>query len=190
MSDKLDGMPSDRQVVDPATGEIRAEWFDFFEELVFGTSERSVGTVLSGVNSILSGEAVLQDVVLADRGSLVADQAAQDGTSGNSNEFNASASSTVLSAVGTGTVATSSITISVSGGTAPYSISYSNAGSVTASGSTTLGADGDFSVSWSGSPAGGIIGGLQTITITDSAGSPLTAEVFVSVSIRDSAFGF
>lgn len=190
MTDKLEGMPSSEVIVDPATGRITPEWRDWFEELVFGSSSRSVGTILSGVNAIKAGEVVLQDVILADRGSLVADQQTQDSNAGSANEFTATVSPSVLSSVGTGTVTTTSATVSVSGGTAPYAITYNSTSGITASGASSLPADGSFAVTWSGNPSGGVIGGVQNIHIEDNAGTPLEANVYVTVTIRDSSFGF
>ncbi len=153
MSDKLEGMPSTQRIVDPETGIIDPEWYDFFEELVFGNSSKSVGTILSGFNGLVAGTKPVTDVLIDGRGSLNAIQDVQD-----TNITNAATSSGSFAATVDPTYATdvngskTSVTVTPSGGTAPYSYSYSvssfTADSPTAATTTftytgpTLGADG------------------------------------------------
>ena len=197
MSDKLDGMPSSKVVVDPATGEIVAEWFDFFEELVFGTSDRSVGTILSGLNNttakadgLIAGTQPVSDLLIENRGSLVAEQDAQDGTitsaGASGGGFTATASPTFVSkfdSLGAGSKTTDSTTVTPSGGVAPYTYAWAKKSGDTIAPNSAAAATTTFTGTVT---AGQFKSGVYTCTVTDSTGgTPLTTTVDVSVSIGD-----
>lgn len=195
MADKLEGMPSSEVLVDPETGRITQEWRDWLEELVFGKSDRSVGTILSGLNSttaktdaIVAGTQELTNVVIKDRGSLVTEQDAQNTTA--TADFSATPDKVALFGSGSsGTLESDAATITVSGGTAPYTLSASlvSGDTFTAVFSpTSLASDGSFTVKFQKAwVANAFFAGVQKVTVTDSAGSPLTAEVNLSVSLWD-----
>lgn len=176
MANRIDAMPTGR-VVDPVTGEMELEWRDFFEEVVFGQSENSIGTILSGV------EAAQAEVDGITEGSQ------ENASDGLANEFTVTPSKTSLVKAGFGPgVSTEAITVSISGGVAPYSIAYTSVGLApfSANGPASLGADGDISVFWFRDVADDTFySGQQKITVTDSTGSPMTSEAVVSVSMYD-----
>lgn len=176
MTTRIDAMPTGR-VVNPVTGEMELEWRDFFEEVVFGESENSIGTILSGV------QAAQAEVDGITEGSQ------ENASDGLSSDFTVTPSDTNLVQAGAGTnISTAAITVSISGGVAPYTIAYASVGLApfTANGPASLGADGDISVFWSRDVANDkSYSGQQKITVTDSTGSPLTSEALVSVSMYD-----
>lgn len=183
---KVDTMPTGR-VVDPQTGELEMEWRDWFEELVFGTSDNSIGTILSGQNGIIAGTTPLTDVLIDGRGSLISEQDAQ------SNNINTAAASgggfvatpdlNAVWASGTsGTLTTTTITVSISGGTAPYTVTSTyKSGSIAFAENITgspLGADGDVTINYSIPWASGLnASAIETITVTDNTAAEVTFDV-------------
>ena len=150
------------------------------EEFTFGTSDNSINTILSGQNGIINGTQPLADVIIDGRGSLTAEQDAQ------SNNINTTASSggglvatpnvSYAFATGTsGTLTSSSIVVSISGGTAPYTLtatykSGNNIFTESISGSP-LAADGNITISWAAPWSSGLTAtAIETITVTDSGG--------------------
>lgn len=176
MASRIDAMPTG-PVVNPATGEMELEWRDFFEEVVFGQSENSIGTILSGVET---AQAQVDGITEGSQ---------ENASEGLASEFTVTPSQTNLVKSGFGSnVSTDAITVSISGGTPPYSIAYASVGLApfTSNGPASLGADGDISVFWSRTVADDrFYSGQQKITVTDSAGSPMTSEALVSVSMFD-----
>ncbi|MCR9194901.1 MAG: hypothetical protein NXH88_09230 [Hyphomonas sp.] len=175
-----------------------SEWYDFFEELVFGSSDRSVGTILSGLNTttartngLIAGTQEVADVLITDRGSLNAAQDAQDGNittaSQSDGGFTASASPSSANNIsaGSGSKTTGSVTVTPVGGVTPYTYAWTkksgddipadsaSAATTTFTGSVTTG-EYKFAV--------------YTCTVTDSTGgTPLTTTVDVGVSIGDNS---
>ncbi|MEL7445567.1 MAG: hypothetical protein AAGK02_07115 [Pseudomonadota bacterium] len=196
MTDRLRGMPTGR-MVDPETGAVEQEWFDFLEELVFGQSELSVGTVLSGVNAaqaaadsadakvtgIENGTRAVTDILVSGRGLLTAEQDAQ---SENINDV-ASGGVTVsmsptfahddISGAGTGT--TNSVTASATGGTGPYTYAWSKVSGDTFTVNGPSAASTSFSATVS---AGETKSAVYKVTATDSLTATGSAQVSVSIS--------
>lgn len=176
MPRRLESMPSTQQIVDPATGIINSEWYDFLEEVVFGRSENSLGTLLSGVNT---AKAEVSGII---------EGASEQAEEGLASDFTVTADATNAVGNGTGTVNTSAVTISVSGGTAPYSIAWANVGlsNFTANSVSSLSADGDFSATFSRNvDVGESYSGIAQLTVTDSAGSPQTAQININLNVFD-----
>ncbi len=214
MSDKLEGMPSSQRIVDPETGIIDPEWYDFFEELVFGKSDRSVGTILSGLNQaqsdistaqndistaqteltnttgkadgLIAGTQEVTDVVISGRGSLSAEQDAQDGnitTAGAASgglSASASPTSATSSSTGAGTKTTNTVTVTPTGGVAPYTYAWAKKSGDTFTPTFPTAAITAFSASLT---LFEFKSAVYTCTVTDSTGgTPLTTTVDVPVS--------
>ncbi len=197
MADKLQGMPSTMQMVDPKTGEVREEWFDFLEELVFGSSERSVGTILSGLNSttakadgLIAGTQTVADVLITGRGSLVTEQNAQDGNIASAGVsgggFIAVASPAFVSkldSLGAGLKTTDGTTVTPSGGVAPYTYAWTKKSGDTIAPDSAAAATTTFTATVTDQQ---IKSAVYTCTVTDSTGgTALTTTVDVSISIGD-----
>lgn len=145
-----------------------------FEELIAGRSTNSIGTVISGVNAV---KAAAVSEAVAD----------QDNTDAPATDIAVTATPT--KATGSGG-ATNNVTVSISGGTAPYALSWANeSGDVFAvSGPSSLEADGDAVFGFSTAQSGDRVG-VQKLTITDARmevlGGPRTATLSVSTTIYD-----
>ena len=178
--------------IDPETGRPTMYFFTLMESLLNGTESNSIGTILSGQNGIINGTTPLADVLIDGRGSLVAEQDAQT-----DNINNTAASGGALSAVadpsyafninGTGTVVSSSVTVTASGGTPSYSYAWTKVSGddisvVSASSDTTT-------FQATGVTSGEIRTAVFRCTVTDSAGSPATTTVDVSVTLGDASGG-
>lgn len=190
---KIDSMPIGP--IADGEGQLTQEWRDWFEEVVFGTSDNSIGTILSGQNGIIAGTQPLADVLLTDRGSLVAEQDAQ------ADNINAAASAasggglvatadstTTYGANSSGTITTSTITISISGGTGPYTVTSDYiSGNASFSENITgspLASAGDVTVNYSIPWASGLYAtAIEKITVTDSLAA--TVEISLSLSAYD-----
>lgn len=190
MANRIDAMPTGR-VVDPVTGEMELEWRDFFEEVVFGQSENSIGTVLSGVERIIAGTQPVADVLIEGRGSIVAEQNAQSGQQTAMNDFSLTTNTVNLVVSGsTGTLQTPAATLSISGGTAPYTVTSTFVSGddeftevITGS---PLGADGNVTVYYTIPWSSGLLAAAQEkITVTDDLGA--MAELNLSVTAYDSS---
>ncbi|MEM8615490.1 MAG: hypothetical protein AAGF20_01000 [Pseudomonadota bacterium] len=186
-------LPTSRQLVDE-NGAIVDEWFDFFEELIAGTSNRSLGTIVSGVNGILNGTAEVADIVIAGRGSLKSEQDAQQDTINQNAMDGAGLNVTVepgyVLGSGAGNQQTSTTSITITGGVAPYTIAWAtkSGDTFTAVSPTSLAADGSFNASFTGTaPEGGSLTGVQEITVTDSMVIAQVRKRSVSVSITNFA---
>lgn len=167
-----------------------------------GQGTNLVGVNLAGVNQaqadatdakdkadgLIAGTQAVTDTYYSGRGYYSAEQDAQSVDV--QTDFTITPAASYVQGIGTGTVSTNSVSIAISGGTAPYSIIYSNAGgtAMTASGPATLSADGSISVSWSGDASGSFIQGQQKVSVTDSAGTPLMAETVIAASIVDTSY--
>lgn len=180
--------------MDPQTGQMTATFRTWLEELVFGTSENSVGAILSGQASIIAGTQPLADVLIADRGSLIAEQDAQSGNISSaavSGDLTASASPTFVSkldSLGAGSKTTDSTTVTPSGGVAPYTYSWAKKSGDTIAPDSASAATTTFTGTVT---AGAFASAVYTCTVTDSTGgTALTTTVDVSISIGDiSGFG-
>lgn len=190
MANRIDAMPTGR-VVDPVTGEMELEWRDFFEEVVFGQSENSIGTVLSGVERIIAGTQPVADVLIEGRGSIVTEQNAQSGQQTAMNDFSLTTNTVNLVVSGsTGTLQTPTATLSISGGTAPYTVTSTFVSGddeftevITGS---PLGADGNVTVYYTIPWSSGLLAAAQEkITVTDDLGA--MAELNLSVTAYDSS---
>lgn len=192
---KIDQMPIG-PIVDPATGEMTDEFRQWLEELTFGTSDNSIGTILSGQNGIIAGTQPLADVLLTDRGSLVAEQDAQasnitsvaEETAG-TGTLTASVSPAFAGSIasGAGARTTSSVTVTALGGVAPYSGSWAKKSGDDIPPDAPTSATTTFSQTIT---AGDYLSAVYTYTVTDSTpGTPLTATVDVPVTISDISGG-
>lgn len=179
MTDTI-GAPDPHQPwIDPATGKPTMYFFAIVEDLLAGSSTNSIGTVLSGQTST---QAQVDGIVAGEQ-----EQAAEDVAT----SFTVTVPDTTVSGVGDGTVTTNTISISVSGGTAPYSIAWSASSgvAVTANSVSTLSADGSFDVSFTRElEAGDYFYCTQKVTITDSAGTPLVSEAVVNLTLLSVEF--
>lgn len=176
---RIDNLPIG-PIVD-ADGNPTAEFRDWLEELTFGTSENSIGTVLSG-------QATTQAQVDG-LNAAAQEEASEDVTA----DFVISADVTTVSKSGSpGALTTDQVTITVSGGTAPYSIAWERSGGVSVDSVTSpasLGADGSFQASFTKTiSAGEFLTSYQRVTVTDSAGVPLTAQLVITATFLDLSF--
>ena len=166
--------------IDPETGKPTLYFFALIEELLAGTSTNSIGTILSGQNTT---QAQVDGIVTGDQ-----EQAEENLVT----DITVTASPDNVSGSGIGTVTSGSATISVSGGTPPYSISWAATNGVTlpANSVSSLGAEGDFRVTFERAlTPGQWLFSNQKVTITDSAGSPLTGEAVVNVTLVENSTG-
>lgn len=188
---RIDNLPQEPWF-DAATGNPTQEFRDWIEEVVFGTSDNSINTVLSGQNGIIAGTTPLSDVLIDGRGSLVAEQDAQtdniNNTAASGGDLSAMADpSYAFNISGTGTVVSSSVTVTASGGTPSYSYAWTKVSGddisvVSASSDTTT-------FQATGVTSGEIRTAVFRCTVTDSAGSPATTTVDVSVTLGDASGG-
>lgn len=174
--------------IDIKTGELTREAIIFLDELANSPSY-GLRTVRDDTLGILRGTRTLDKVQTAGSGDIDAAIGAANANAGSSgsNEFSATINSAGLFVypAAAGTATTNNGTVSVSGGTAPYSIVYSKVSGddFTINGVTSLGADGDFTVSGSVTLAANESKvATYKATIIDSAGAPLTASVQFSLT--------
>lgn len=163
-------------IVDPATGIMTTEFSRWLEELTFGQSVNSIRTVLSGVNASRASQEAAAE---AEAENAAAAASAISALANPASAFGKGA--------GAGDVTTNTLTISIAGGTAPYALSWAkvSGADLTVNSPTTLGADGDISVSFTA--PNGDYSATYKLTITDSAGSALTRELSVPVTIFNTA---
>jgi len=156
---------------DPATGNPTQPFRAAFEELLAGRSTNSIGTVVSGVNAVK--QASIEEAA-ADAENESAPDTAITVTASPSSVTKASASS--------GNTTSQDVTISISGGTEPYTIAWSTVSgyAFTNNSPTSLALDGDITVAFT-APAGDR-SGAQKITVTDSAGTPVVQTLTLSVN--------
>lgn len=176
--------------------EAYMELYDWLEEFRYGTSQDSVGTVLSGVNGIIAGTQVLADVQISGRGSLNAEQDAQAGNITSTAE--GSSSSTVLAASvspayasstssGSGSKTTGSVVVTPSGGVGPYTYAWAKKSGEDIPPNSPSAATTTFTGTVSPSE---FKSAVYTCTVTDSTGgTPLQAKTDVSVTIGDISSG-
>ena len=195
MTDKKRQLPD--KIVD-ADGRPTLDFLKFMDDLLYGTGADSIGTLLSGQNTtssqvtgLIAGTQPVADVLISGSGSLVEAQASQDanvlaiGGSGGGALYAYSSKSTVGGTrVGAGSVTSASVTITASGGTAPYTYSWAkksgDAITATAASSATTAFNGTVGV-------GETITAVFTCTVTDSAGSPATFDVDVGVGLSETS---
>ncbi|MEL6859303.1 MAG: hypothetical protein AAFO74_13030 [Pseudomonadota bacterium] len=166
--------------IDPQTGKPTMYFFALMEDLLAGTSTNSIGTVLSGQNTT---QAQVDGIVTAEQ-----EAAAEDVTT----DITVTPSKTDVFAIGEGTVLTETISIAVASGVAPYSISWERASgvSVTVNSPTSLVADGSFDVSFTRTlAAGSYLFSTQKVTVTDSAGTPMTGQAVINLELVSTEFG-
>jgi hypothetical protein len=199
MTSRIEGMPSTLQIVDPQSGQIRAEWYDFLEEIFFGSSERSLGTLLSGVTSVtakadglIAGTQVVADVLIDGRGSLASEQDAQTGNidaAASAGDLTASASpvSALGFSAGSGSKTTNGITVTPAGGVGPYSYAWAKVSGDDVPADSASAATTTFTSSVTLSE---FKSAVYRCTVTDSTGgTPLTTTVDVPVNIGDTSGG-
>lgn len=174
--------------VDVKTGELTSEAIIYLDELANSPSY-GLRTVRDDTLGILTGTRTLSKVLTTTTGDIDAAIGAANANSGSagSNEFSvtSNSASSFVFASGAGSVGTSSVTVSVSGGTASYSIVWSKVSGddFTINSDATLLADGDFAVTGTTTIAANETkSAVYKATITDSAGSPLTATIQISFS--------
>ena len=157
---------------DPATGNPTQPFRAAFEELLAGRSTNSIGTVVSGVNAVK--QASIEEAA-ADAENESAPDTAITVTASPSSVTKASASS--------GNTTSQNVTISISGGTEPYTIAWSTVSghAFTNNSPTSLALDGDITVAFT-STLPGDRSGAQKITVTDSAGTPVVQTLTLSVN--------
>ena len=156
---------------DPETGNPTQPFRAAFEELLAGRSTNSIGTVISGVNAVK--QASIEEAA-ADAENESAPDTAITVTASPSSVTKASASS--------GNTTSQDVTISISGGTEPYTIAWSTVSgyAFTNNSPASLALDGDITVAFT-APAGDR-SGAQKITVTDSAGTPVVQTLTLSVN--------
>ena len=129
-----------RQWIDMTTGQLTLEAVKYLDDLDNGASNsvNSVGTLLSGVNTvqqgILNGTQPLADVLITGVGSVTSVVDAQNtniGTvtgaaSGGSLVATTSRAGVFGSRTGAGSVTTATVTVTASGGTGPYTYAWAN----------------------------------------------------------------
>lgn len=153
------------------TGEPTQQFRSAFEELLAGRATNSIGTVLSGVNTIKQSSI---------------DEAAAAAENENAGSSAISISATPMSvttaSASSGNTTSPDVTISISGGVPPYTIAWSSFSgyAFTNNSPASLAADGDITVAFT-APAGDRYGS-QKITVTDSAGTPVVQELTLSVN--------
>lgn len=170
------------------------EFIIYMDELVNGTSSTSIGTLLAGVNQaqagvagIVAGTTPLADVNISGVGSLNAVQAVQDA---NINAVTTAASSGALTAtadksavvgtrVGAGTATTATVTITPSGGTAPYTYAWAKKSGDTIAPTAATSAATAFSGSVT---VGELKKAAYTCTVTDNVAATYAVDVSVAIS--------
>lgn len=181
MTGTIDAPDPNQAWVDPETGKPTMYFFTLLEDLLAGSSTNSIGTVLSGQATTDAQVAGIEEANA---------EAASDGLSG---DFTVTLSPETLSTVGAGAQTSSAVAVSVSGGTAPYTIAWAKSGGVeidSVSSPSSLGADGSFEATFTKTVAtGGYTTSYYKVTVTDSAGSPLVSEKIVTLIFVDTSLG-
>lgn len=178
--------------VDVATGELTMEALRYLDDLENGADGTSINTLLSGINTvsatasgIISGSVAI-DPTITGRGSLSEEL---DATGSNIATTAASASAGALAASvsptyafglsGAGSVVSSTVTVTASGGTAPYTYAWtkkSGLGSVVATDATSAATT--FSETLT---AGQFRTTIWTCTVTDDVAATTTVDVSVTL---------
>lgn len=176
------------------------------QEVLNGKSSASIGTLTSGVaeaqsklTQIKNGNYLMDDVQIAGRGSLNALNDTQDGNigsaatnTGSGGSLYATISPTSLTGyrAGAGSVATgdgsgvATVTVTASGGTGPYSYAWAKVSGETLTVDMPTAATTSFSTSVS---TGQLKTSVYRCTVTDSAGSPATYTVDVSITLYETS---
>ena len=179
MAETIEAPDPHQPWIDPQTGKPTMYFFSLMEELITGDSTNSIGTVLSGIRT---AQAEVNGIT---------EGAGEEASADLMADFTVTVDPTSVYKEGVGPgITTDAVTVSISGGTPPYNVSYESVGLApfTATGPSSLGADGDISVFWARDVSDlTFYSGQEKITVTDSAGSPLMAEVVVPVSMLDPA---
>jgi len=170
MANNLNELPLG-PIVNPETGEATLEFKEFIAQLTGTRRINSLGTLLSGVNAVK--QASIEEAA-ADAENESAPDTAITVTASPSSVTKASASS--------GNTTSQDVTISISGGTEPYTIAWSTVSghAFTNNSPASLALDGDITVAFT-APAGDR-SGAQKITVTDSAGTPVVQTLTLSVN--------
>ncbi len=174
-------------------GTLQAWFVDAWNDLL----DRTGGEFADRVADIINGSLELERVVISGRGDLATEL---DTANANIEDASVTAASaggglivtqdkTSVTANGTGaaaTLTTGAVQITVSGGVAPYSITWSNTGGDNIPAVTgAQSGNGPFSETFrKATPANTYLTGTQKVTVTDSTGgTPLSASKSVSTSI-------
>lgn len=181
MTGTIDAPDPNQAWIDPATGKPTMYFFTLLEDLLAGSSTNSIGTVLSGQTATDAQVAGIEEANA---------EAASDGIS---SDFTVTLSAEAISTVGAGEQTSDALTVSVSGGTAPYTIAWEKSGGVSidsVSSPSSLVADGSFDATFTKTvAAGGYTTSYYKVTVTDSAGSPLVSEKIVTLIFVDTSLG-
>lgn len=186
-----------RQWVDPATGQLTMDAIRYLNDLDNG-GENSIGTLLAGVNTVTATAAgiidgtVAIDPTITGRGSLTDEldstgaNLASTATAASAGALAASVSPTY--AYGTnapGTVTSNTVTVTASGGTAPYTYAWAKkSGLLTITADSATSAATTFSASLVASQ---IREHIWTCTITDNVAATTTVDVPVRLEATSGA---
>jgi hypothetical protein len=197
-------------IVDVKTGNFTPEGQRFFNTLLFGGGTNTIGKVNSGVaEAQAAAEAAEAAAVVAqeeaaaaasdaaeatgEAASAVAAVEALNANAGSSSgtvQVSASAVRVSGSRSGAGSVTTASVTLTISGGTSPYTVDWDTySGDVFAAGNdpesgVTSTHTTDFSITIT---SGQYAYGTMQATVTDSAGTPNTTTINVVCTASDTS---
>lgn len=170
---------------EPITDEkgIPLEWFrNGFNALLQRTGTQTTNTLLGVVNG--ASQAAAEAAAAAASAQATANAASQTAQAASTNGFSLTLNVPFLyefSDTG-GTQTTSSATVTASGGTAPYTYAWTK----TSGDTLTLSGASSNTTTFAGDPSldsDGTLTAEYKCTVTDSAGSPLTANVSIGVTI-------
>lgn len=175
-----------------ANGRLTTEAARFLEELVNGSRPYSINKQISGISAIRTGAVdiagVTQVRAAVDAAQADASDALNQLTSGGV-QLSASPKSVTKEVPGGGAGTTDTSTFTITGGTAPFTVTTTNVFgdtlTVNVSESSPTSAT-SFTVSFSATVAvEEFLSATYRVTVTDSAGSPTSASVNISGSIYD-----
>lgn len=145
----------------------------------------SVQDALRKANGLIAGTQEVQDVNVAGRGSLVAEQDAQQENinSNSGSDLMVMVDKSAVTGSGQGQTDTDQVTVTVTGGVGPYTVLWSR---LSGDAVDPIAATG-FTTGFRGNvPALGFLVSTQRAVVTDStAGTPLTGSVTVGASLYD-----
>lgn len=155
-------------------GRLNREWYKYL------TGEREYTTSVNSGVTLARAEAAA---------ALTTGQAAsQTAQAQSTNGFTLTANAEICSAASSdiGSQTTNSVTVTPSGGTAPYTYAWAF---VDGDAGISINSPTSATTSFSGDPVGTALAATYRCTVTDSAGSPLTATFTIAVSIIYLGFG-
>lgn len=155
-------------------GRLNQAWYKF----LIGEREYTT-SVNSGVTRARAEAAAAQ---------ATAEAASQTAQAQGTNGFAVAANAEICSASSSslGSLTTNSVTVTPSGGTAPYTYAWAF---VDGDAGITINSPTSATTSFSADPAGASLAATYRCTVTDSAGSPLTATFSIAVSFVYLGFG-